>query len=1011
MPIPAPSPQRPDDTESALRRYAFLAEAGEVLSSSLHYEQTLQDVARLAVPTLGDLCIVDVIEGGTLRRVAAAHVDPRKSALLDELRRRYPAPEGSPQPAARVIRSGKPELLPEITADIVTAHTRDPEHAALIRAIGVRSHLAVPLVARGSIVGVISLGVTESDWRYGPGDLAFAEDLARRAALAVDNARLYREAQDEIADRRRAEAALRLSEARFRAVMEQSPLSTQIFNADGVAIRVNRAWEQLWGVTLESIPEYNILEDAQLETLGIAPLIRRAFAGEAVYLPVVRYDPHDTIPDRSWHDDPARWVSAFAYPVKDEAGAVREVVLVHEDVTAARNAELKLHTSEERLRLALAAGRMNAWDWDLVTDRIECSDNAADFWGIDVGQASDFRAVIHPDDLARVMEAAQTAMTGEAPYHAEYRLLGKDGAVRWVQSRGRVERGRDGQPVRVLGITVDITDHKTAEETLQLLADAGQTLGASLDYHATLQSLTRIAVPRIADWCAVDLLTDSGDLERVAVNHRDPARIAIAAELFRRFPPQRGDADGPWHILQSGEPEWAAEITDEMLAGVARTPEHLDMLRALTLRSAIRVPLVARGSSIGLLTLVHAEGGRRYREADIELAKDLARRAAAAVDNARLYEQLRAEDRRKDEFLATLAHELRNPLAPIRTGLALLRLSRDEEALEKTRQIMERQLVHMVRLVDDLLDHSRVTRGKVQLERERVDLWSIVGAALETSRPALDAAGLQLVVRLPPDPVVLDADRTRLAQVLSNLLNNAAKFTESGGSVEIDAMREGANIVVRVSDTGVGIPRDMLGHIFEMFAQVGGSVARSQGGLGIGLTLVKRLVELHGGQVWAESEGPGEGSTFVIRLPVAAPAPSEHELPILQPARDVSTTARRILVVDDNADAADTLGALLKLDGHEVRTASNGTAALAVAAELRPHIAFLDIGLPGMSGYELARRLRSEAMPPAMTLVAVTGWGQADDRRQSREAGFDHHLTKPVAPADVQAIVDSAPRA
>ena len=1009
MPIPAPSPHRPDDPESALRRYAFLAEAGEVLSSSLDYEQTLQHVARLAVPTLADLCIVDVVVDGQLRRVATAHADPKKSALLDELRRRYPAGDGSPQPAARVMRSGASELLPEVTADVVSAHTRNAEHAALIQAIGIRSHLAVPLKARGAIVGVISLGVTESDWLYGPGDVAFAEDLARRAALAVDNARLYREAQNEIADRRRAEAALRLSEARFRAVMEQSPLSTQIFNADGVAIRVNRAWEQLWGVTLESIPEYNVLKDPQLEALGIAPLIRRAFAGEAVHLPVIRYDPHDTIPDRSWHDDPVRWVSAFAYPVKDESGRVREVVLVHEDVTAARKAELQLHASEERLRLALAAGRMNAWDWDLVTDRIECSENAAEFWGIEVGQASDFLAVVHPDDLEVLAGAVQDAAAARAPYDATYRLI-KDGAVRWMQSRGRVELGADGQPVRVLGVTVDITDHKAAQEALQLLADAGETLGASLDYHATLQSLTRIAVPRIADWCAVDLLSDSGDLERVAVNHRDPAQIAVAAELFARYPPRRGEADGPWHILESGQPEWSAEITDAMLEGVARTPEHLAMLRALSLHSAIRVPLVARGASIGVLTLVHAESGRRYRESDIDLAKDLARRAAAAVDNARLYEQLRAEDRRKDEFLATLAHELRNPLAPIRTGLALLRMSRDEDALEKTRQIMERQLGHMVRLVDDLLDLSRVTRGRVQLERERVDLWSIVGAALETSRPALDAAGLQLVVRLPPEPVVLDADRTRLAQVLSNLLNNAAKFTETGGSVEIDAIQEGASVLVRVTDTGVGIPRDMLGHVFEMFAQVGGSVARSQGGLGIGLTLVKRLVELHGGQVWAESDGPGEGSSFVLRLPVSAAPATEQELAILEPLHASSPSTRRILVVDDNADVADTLAALLTLDGHEVRTAANGTTALAVAAELRPHIAFLDIGLPGMDGYELARRLRSDAMLPAMMLVAVTGWGQAEDRRRAREAGFDDHLTKPVAPADVQAFVDRAPR-
>ncbi len=756
----APLPVLPGDDQAA--RFAFLAAAGELLSSSLDDEQTLRHLARLAVPILGDLCIVDVIEGDELRRVATTHLSAVKTGLLDELRDDYPATIDSPQPAGRVVRSGQPELLAEVTPEVIASRTRDGRHAELIQSLGIRSHMAVPLVARGATVGVISLGITESERRYGDGDLALVQDLARLAALAVDNARLYRRAQDDVAERRRAEDALRLSERRFRAVMEQSPLSTQIFNASGVPIRVNRAWEELWGLTLAEIPEYNILHDPQLETRGIAPLIRRAFAGEAVELPAIRYDPDETIKDRSHHADPVRWVRAFAYPVKDDSGAVLEVVLVHEDVTEERKAAGQLRASEERLRLALAAGRMNVWDWDLATNRVECSDNAREFWGIDVGQAEDFIAVVSPEDQPRLADAAAAAQSTGGDYAAEYRLRRGNGDTRWVQSRGRVERDASGRAVRIRGVTVDISSLKAAEENTRLLADAGETLGASLDYHDTLRNLAAVLVPRLADWYAVDLITEAGTLEREAAYHPDPARVALASEIFNHYPPRRSDRFGAWHVLATRQPEWAAEITEEVLLAVAHSPEHLGLLRALGLRSYMCVPLVARRTPIGVMTLVQAESGRRYGAADVELVQELARRVAVAVDNARLFQQLRAEDRRKDEFLATLAHELRNPLAPIRTGLALLRAAPDAATSERTRQVIDRQLAHMVRLIDDLLDLSRVTRGKVQLDLQRVDLAAIIESALESSRPLVEAAGLRLTVRLPDAPVTLLADRTRL---------------------------------------------------------------------------------------------------------------------------------------------------------------------------------------------------------------------------------------------------------
>jgi len=355
---------------------------------------------------------------------------------------------------------------------------------------------------------------------------------------------------------------------------------------------------------------------------------------------------------------------------------------------------------------------------------------------------------------------------------------------------------------------------------------------------------------------------------------------------------------------------------------------------------------------------------------------------------------LRDADRRKDEFLATLAHELRNPLAPIRHSLEiLLRAEGDPRLSRHATDILKRQLSHMVRLVDDLLDVSRITRDKLQLKKTRVELAAIIRHAVEASRPLAESDQQSIDVSLPDQPIYLDADPVRLTQVFSNLFNNACQYTEPGGRIWLTATQQKGEAVVLVRDSGIGMPADQLDGIFEMFAQVEDDGERPRRGLGIGLTLVRRLVQLHGGTVTARSEGRGLGSEFEVRLPVLE-APQHRDEPTPIPAPNAGR--RRILVVDDNRDSADSIATLLKMSGHTTFMVHDGQAAVEAADTLRPDVILLDVGLPKLSGIDACRRIRSQAWGKAMVIVALTGWGQENDRRKTRDAGFDAHLVKPV---------------
>jgi len=399
-----------------------------------------------------------------------------------------------------------------------------------------------------------------------------------------------------------------------------------------------------------------------------------------------------------------------------------------------------------------------------------------------------------------------------------------------------------------------------------------------------------------------------------------------------------------------------------------------------------------------LVSAVHSALRSRNRQYQIRSYIAERERYAAA---------LRAADRRKDEFLATLAHELRNPLAPMRTALEIMRLApHNESAREQAQQVLDRQLKQMGRLIDDLLDLSRISHGKLDLRRETVTLRAVLESAVEITRPTIEAQRHTLEIELPPDPVYLHADPTRLLQVFSNLLNNAAKYTEHGGRIALIAKREGDNVIVRVKDNGIGIAPDNLQRVFEMFTQVGRSIEQSRGGLGVGLALSQWLVRLHGGTIAVKSDGLGYGSEFCVRLPAANDVQSPaHPVP---DAGVAGVSGWRVLIVDDNRDFADSLGSVLRLAGNEVCVTYDGLEAVATAGMWRPDVVLLDIGLPLLNGYDTARRIRDTLGKRQPVLIAITGWGQAADRRRSRAAGFDHHLVKPVDPAALIALIASS---
>jgi PAS domain S-box-containing protein len=595
----------------------------------------------------------------------------------------------------------------------------------------------------------------------------------------------------------------------------------------------------------------------------------------------------------------------------------------------------------------------------------------------------------------------------------------KDGSLIPISLKVSPVRNDSGVLIGASKVARDISERKRAAARAAFLMEASRLLAASLDYEATLAAVMNLAVPAVADCAAVDVVDEEGGVQRVAIAHVDPTKIELARRIEARCA-NPASARRPDALARSGAPVLIPVVADEMF--VAAAPgEAIDLARALGLRSYICVPLVAHGRTVGALTLVTAESRRQYADEDLQVARDLAYRVALAIDNAQAYKDAQAANRLKDEFLATLSHELRTPLNAILGYARLLRMNmmapeRQATALET----VERNAAALTKIVEDVLDVSRIISGKVRLEIQPVNVTAVVRNAIETVAPAADAKQIRVESFINPDVEPIAGDPDRLQQIMWNLMSNAVKFTPTDGTVQVRVERAGSHVEIAVSDTGIGIKPEFMPHVFERFRQGDGATTRERGGLGLGLAIVRHLVELHGGTVDAVSDGEGRGTTVVVRLPFTvvhgAPLAEERRVRALEPPKPSRPLTNlhgvRVLAVDDDADALKLLRETLEAAGSDVAIASSGATALDTIAEFRPHVLIADIGMPGMDGIELIRRIRQspDRATREVPAAALTAYARSEDRVASLQNGFQMHLAKPVDPAELVAVAAALAR-
>ncbi|MEH2434874.1 MAG: PAS domain S-box protein [Nostoc sp.] len=1175
------------ERKQAEERLRHIAQTSSLLSTSLDYEETLEQIAKISVPQLADWCSVDILnEDGSIRRLPIAHADPSKAELARKLQE-YATDYKGASVITKVLQTGQSELISEIPDSLLVAGTQNEEHLELVRQLGIKSVMIVPLIAQGQVLGTISFVSTQSDRRYDRTDLTLATDISHRAALAMENARLYRDIHQALVHY--AESLSLLD-----ALLVAAPVAVCFLDRELRYIRINQVFADINGLTIEEHLERKFGEVLPAMAADWELQLQRVLDTGEPLLNVEISGKTREQPERYGY-----WLGNY-YPVNNPMGETVGIGIILADVTAAKQTEVALRESEERFRAMFNQAAVGISLIALDGRFIQVNPALCEITGYSHEELIqlNFQEITHPDDLEIDWENARRVLTKEiSGYSLEKRYIRKDGSIVWVNLTSSAVWDDKGQPKYALGIIEDISerqaalyDHKRVEATQQFLVEASTLLAASLDYEIALESVANLAVPTLADWCIVDVFQKDWSSKQIAIAIADPTKQSILDEIRRRYPPKTRTKQLV-EQLGLGISIFYPELSDYNFVQMAQNEEHLQLLRSLGISSLMVIPVRSRGQLFGAISFFTAESGRHYQQTDLALAEDIARRAAIAIDNARLYQetersvnrtillqritaafsealtpqqvadvvvnqgiaaleatggsvvllteggttlkvvqaigypqtlidtwvtfpitasnqiaetvrtgqpvflenlaamiarypdladivtvignnawasiplvaegkvigalglsftplqifneedrgfmltlgqqcaqaiaraqlyeaektaraQAETANRIKDEFLAVLSHELRTPLNPILGWAKLLRTRNFDEATRiRALETIERNAKLQTQLIGDLLDVSRILQGKVRLNLYAVDLKVAIAGALETVRLAAEAKSIEIKTVLSPDIGKVLGDGDRLQQVMWNLLSNAVKFTSTEGRVEVRLEQVGSEAQIQVIDTGKGIMLEFLPYVFDYFRQADAKTTRIFGGLGLGLAIVRHLVELHGGTVQAESLGEGQGATFTVRLPllknselrVSSDEASQPELS----TDDTLLAGVKILLVDDQADVREFFSFALEQYGATVTLAESATEALEILTQSKPDILLSDIGMPLMDGYMLLREVRK--LPPEqggqIPAIALTAYAGEINYNQAMAAGFQKHLPKPVDPGDLASAI------
>lgn len=1170
------------ERKQAEERLRYIAQISSILSTSLDYEQTLQQIAKISVPQFADWCSVDILnEDGSIRRLPIAHVDPAKAELAHKLQEYVTDYKGA-SAITRVLQTGQSELISEVSDSLLVATTQNQEHLELVRQLGMKSVMIVPLIAKGRILGCITFINTQSDHRYDRTDLTLATDITHRAALAVENAQLYRDIHQALVHYAQSLSLL-------DALLEAAPVAVCFFDRELQYIRINQVFADINGLAIEEhlgrkfrevLPAMAAKLEPQLQHVLDTgePLLNMEISGETRGQPR-RY---------------GYWLGNY-YPVHNTMGETVGIGIILADVTAAKQTEVALRESEERFRAMFNQAAVGITLVGLDGRFLQVNPALCEITGYSHEELiqMNFQEITHPDDLEVDLENARRVLAKEiSGYSLEKRYIRKDGSIVWANLTSSAVWDAKGVPMYALGIIEDISHRKRIEATQNFLVEASTLLAASLDYEITLENVANLAVPTLADLCIVDVFQEDWSSKQIAIAIADSTKLNILDEIRRRYRPQTR-AKQLVQQLHLGISVFYPELSDSHLLQMSEDNEHQQLLQSLGIRSLMVIPVRSRGQLFGAISFFTAESGRYYQQTDLALAEDIARRAATAIDNARLYQETqrsvnrtvllqkitaafsealtpqqvadvvvnqgiaaleatggsvvlltegnttlkvvqaigypqtlintstsfplaapnqiaetvrtgqpiflenlaamiarypdladvvtviannawasiplivegkvigalglsftplqifneedrgfmltlgqqcaqaiaraqlyeaekiaRAEaetaNRIKDEFLAVLSHELRTPLNPILGWAKLLRTRKFDEATKiRALETIERNAKLQTQLIGDLLDVSRILQGKVSLNLHAVDLKIAIAAALETVRLAAEAKSIQIQTVLSNDIGKVLGDGDRLQQVMWNLLSNAVKFTPTDGLVEVRLEQVGLDAQIQVIDTGKGINPEFLPYVFDYFRQADAKTTRVFGGLGLGLAIVRHLVELHGGTVQAESLGEEQGATFTVKLPLLKNSQlrvssSEVSQPELN-TEETLLAGVQILLVDDQADVREFFSFALEQYGATVTAVESANEALQTLVQSKPDILLSDIGMPFMDGYMLLREVRK--LPPEqggqIPAIALTAYAGELNYNQAMAAGFQKHLPKPVDPVDLATAIVS----